>query len=178
MGICPLYGLVNWKAKIVCQGEGIRISHAGMKWSLLFVFLIVATAFGNDMPLFAMSRILAEPTEDTRVMVLKGKGDEEALNVERKEAIELGDVEKAILSESGGVRIDFTKEGEQRLNDFLNESYHKRIAFVLRGELVFAPMINTRQIGRSIVLDGNFSKDFAEKVVAEIEKAKTGQSAR
>ncbi len=80
-----------------------------------------------------MSRILPEPTEGTREMIVKGKGDEETLNVDRKAAVELGDVEKAALSENGGVRIDFTKDGEKRLNAFLNESYGKRIAFVLKG---------------------------------------------
>jgi len=150
-----------------------------MKTLLAFALsaVLTGTSFAGDHSTIVLSKVFAEATPDTREMILKSDSSSETLHVDRNAALDDKDIAETALIEGGqavGVRITLTQEGKRKFAELTKESIGKRVAIIVKDQVISAPHVIAEITGGSMDIAGAFTKESAEKIVQEIQQAKNG----
>lgn len=137
------------------------------------IALLFSTALvGMNEASFIMARVFDEPTRDTREMKLTHGEDAVLLHVDRNVAIGIEEIEEASASKgpSGAwlITLKFTEKGKEKLSQLTKRSLNKRIAILIDGELISAPVVRDVLTGGIAQITGQFDQAFADDFVKRL----------
>lgn len=117
----------------------------------------------------AVSPIASEATET--LMYSSGESTQE-LHLVKAPIITNSQIEAAKTDESNGVRVfvTLTEEGEKLFEDGIKDMQGQRIAIVVNGTVVSAPVLQATSFGRTLQISGNFSPAEAEDLATQLNK--------
>lgn len=146
---------------------------------------MAATAVAADIesaPVFQMRLVAETPSATAEPMVVVLKSSDRTitntLNVEKAVLID----QKALKSASVGkdsfghpvIDIAFNEKGKEQFAVVTQQNLHKRLAIVIDGHLISAPVIQSSITGGKAQISGSFSKeeatDLANKINASVKK--------
>ena len=144
--------------------------------SLLLGSVLITNSPAMEVTTLVISKVLSEPGLQSKAMILKQKDSSETLQVDMVPVLVDHDVASASIAgtpgQGTGILITLTAEGKKKLAEATKNSIGQRMAIQLEGELVAAPMIREQLTGGSVIISGNFSTEFAKRVVDTINKNK------
>jgi len=109
---------------------------------------------------------------DTEAMKLKGKDNDKTLHVNRQVLLNALDVEgaKATVGPNAtpNISLTFTRDGAKKLARVTAENIGRRMAIVVDGRLLSAPIIRARIPGGRAVIAGDFTLKEARELAAAI----------
>ena len=168
-----------------------------LQWTLFLasVFSCVIVARGGPAPagpVFPMRQVVAQgqqkpEPENAEKMILvipnsaTGRTYEDIYWVNKTVLIDQSDLQTTTVGTSnpatsndpGKPEIDviFTAKGRQRLAEVTRQSINKRLAIIINGQIVSAPMIRAEIPGGTAVISGNFTKSEATDLSTKINQA-------
>jgi preprotein translocase subunit SecD len=168
-----------------------------LQWTffLASVFSCVIVARGGPAPpgpVFQMRQVVAQgqqrpEPENAEKMILvitnsaTGRTYEDIYWVNKTVLIDQSDLQTTTVATStpatgndpGKPEIDvvFTPKGSKRLAEVTRQSINKRLAIIINGRIVSAPMIRTEIPGGTAVISGNFTKSEATELSNKINQA-------
>lgn len=71
-----------------------------------------------------------------------------------------------------GVELTLTEEGGEKLARLTRENLYKRVAILLDGRLIMAPMIQTEIPGGVAMIEGDFTKEKAREIARGIQASR------
>jgi preprotein translocase subunit SecD len=153
-----------------------------LAWSAILLTLNGAEPVTQ--PTFQMRLVQDKPAADSEPMsfVHSDRSDAEVLNVAKVPALDSSDVKSAKLQKNSvtgqpEVGIVFTDHGRKAFADLTRTNINKRLAIVIGGKIVSAPIIRTEIPDGKATIAGNFSEADAKDLVARINQAaRDGQS--
>lgn len=136
-----------------------------------------ATGSGLEMHLVMASA--STNTEDIMFTNLLAVGDadvQELLHVQKAPVIDESDVSSAEIQQYPGntnlyIQITFTDEGGRRLAQVTRENIGRRIAMMVDGDVIAAPIIYAEISGGAALITGRFSKAEAKALVHRVKSA-------
>jgi len=141
--------------------------------TLLAIFLmsfLVGSALAEN--LVELRYVLAKQAE--RAVAVKFEGDDLWLSPEV--VVSDSDIEKASVvrqEQEFMIFITLGNHGAKRFDEFAETHLGDRIAILVRGKVVSAPVVRERKFGCNIQIMGNFSEDEATLLVSAL-NAKRG----
>ena len=159
----------------------------------MMLTLIVLALFGQADPTtapatarvqFRLVAVADDPAAEV-VRVADPEGDETELRLSRDVVLDGSHVASAKVRrglEPGTwiVSVEFTEPGSRRLADVTGANIDRRLAVVVDGAVLMAPMIRTRISGSAEITGGRagFDRARAEQVAGAISAASGGPSTR
>ena len=151
---------------------------------------ILVSAAPKEQPVFEIRKVLDEPSEDSEQMVLfhrakdNGKGIKEVLNVAKTPALDQSAVKaaKVLANNISGkpqVEVSLTEEGRARFAEVTRANVGKRLAILVSGHVILAPIIRTEiRDGRALIA-GDFTQEEAKELANKINEAvRTGEKSK
>ena len=150
--------------------------------ALAFTALLVLSAAPKERAVFEIRKVLDEPSEDSEHVVLLHRAKDntqevkEVLNVAKTPALDQSAVKaaKVLADEISGkpqVEVSFTEEGQARFAEITRANVNKRLAILVAGKVILAPIIRTEiRDGRALVT-GDFTEEEAKELADNINKA-------
>jgi hypothetical protein len=153
---------------------------------LLAIALLALAAVAHAVPAPSMIQfrlVVDSPTADSEPMTIVQPNNPsrqpEVLNVQKDVLLDRSDLESAKFGAQisgvpdnfpGPMRISikFTDAGAKRLAEVTRQSIGKRLAIVIDGKLVSAPLIITSITGGAAEVTGNFTKEEARVLATEM----------
>ncbi len=144
--------------------------------------LMLVSAAPKERPVFEIRKVLDEASADSEQMVLlhpgKGGGPQikEMLNVAKTPVLDQSAVKAAriVTDEISGqpqVEVSFTDAGRVLFAAVTRANVDKRLAILVEGKVVKAPIIRTEiKDGRALIA-GNFTQQEARELADKINKA-------
>jgi len=143
---------------------------------------VVAMAADSAKPsVFQMRLVVESPSADSEQLICQKTNNEtgrvttEKLNVEKKVLLDQTALESAIVSSSGHgySQIDFslTPDGKEQFAEVTGRNTGRRLAIVIDGQLITAPVIQAQITGGKGQITGNFTEQEAKDLAAKINKA-------
>jgi preprotein translocase subunit SecD len=135
---------------------------------------LVSVSFAMDQTTIGISKVLDEPTRDSKDMILKHKETEETVHVDRNIVLydkyfkEISIVEGDDVS----ILITLTDEGTKKFADLTKEMVGKRLAITANNRLLSAPVVQQPITEGTLQISGNMTKEQAEEMVALFKKTK------
>ena len=144
--------------------------------TLAVLFLVQSHFSAERGGVFELRRVAERASENTVPMEYKAGKNSETLHVEKKALLDGSAVESAKVSSdpvSGQpiVEVKFNEEGTKKFSDISAENIKKRIAIVVDGKVVTAPIVQTRIPGGRVHITGDLTKEQAEELVRMINRA-------
>jgi preprotein translocase subunit SecD len=117
-----------------------------------------------------------EPSANTESLHLTNGQSDQVLFVQRTVEISDDQISSVEIVERDGIvlRVHLTEEGNRRFGSLTQDQTGRRIAIVVRGVLVFAPMVMDYIPSGPFEISGNLSKAEAEEIKAVFDKKKNG----
>jgi preprotein translocase subunit SecD len=147
------------------------------------IFLTALTALGADKshdPAFQLRLVSPGPSDQTERMILVNKDKfNEVLYVEKKILLDQSAVKsaKAVNGKArkqASVSIVFTGAGRKQFADVTRENVGRRLAIVIGGQLLTAPVIRAEVPGGKAEITGNFdykeARELAQKITTALKK--------
>ena len=143
---------------------------------------VVAMAADSTKPPFFQMRLVAEsPSADSEQLICQSTNQEtgrisvEKLDVQKKILLDQTALKSAIASRSrqNYWQVDFslTPEGTKRFAEVTGQNLGKRLAIVIDGRLITAPVIQSPITGGRGQITGNFTKQEAKNLAAKLNRA-------
>ena len=87
--------------------------------------------------------------------------------------LDLMDVESASVTEENGtgqpmIKITLTPAGSKRLQEASKANIHRRVAVVVDGKILSAPVIQAELTGPNLPITGSYSAELANELVGKI----------
>jgi preprotein translocase subunit SecD len=134
-------------------------------------------ANGAQVDSFQIRRVVEKnESANAETLPFARAGGESSLRVLKKPVLDGSDIARAVAQKdpgtgSNGVLVTLTEKGKERFASVTEGSIGKRLAIVVDGKIVAAPVIRTKIPGGSLVVSGNFTEkeaaDLAEKFNGE-----------
>ena len=140
------------------------------------VLLIVLPTDLNASDTIRLSKVSDEPSANTESLHLTNDQSDQVLFVQRTVEISDDQISSVEIVERDGIvlRVHLTEEGNRRFGSLTQDQTGRRIAIVVRGVLVFAPMVMDYIPSGPFEISGNLSKAEAEEIKAVFDKKKNG----
>ena len=140
------------------------------------VLLIVLPTDLNASDTIRLSKVSDEPSANTESLHLTNGQSDQVLFVQRTVEISDDQISSVEIVERDGIvlRVHLTEEGNRRFGSLTQDQTGRRIAIVVRGVLVFAPMVMDYIPSGPFEISGNLSKAEAEEIKAVFDKKKNG----
>lgn len=140
------------------------------------VLLIVLPTDLNASDTIRLSKVSDEPSANTESLHLTNGQSDQVLFVQRTVEISDDQISSVEIEERDGIvlRVHLTEEGNRRFGSLTQDQTGRRIAIVVRGVLVFAPMVMDYIPSGPFEISGNLSKAEAEEIKAVFDKKKNG----
>jgi preprotein translocase subunit SecD len=144
--------------------------------ALSAVFIVVIQPLLNASETIRLSKVSDEPSAETELLHLTNAQSDQVLFVHRAAEISDDQISSVEIVERGGIvlRVHLTEEGNRRFGNLTRDQTGRRIAIVVRGVLVFAPMIMDYIPSGPFEISGKLSKAEAEEIKAVFDKNKNG----
>lgn len=79
-------------------------------------------------------------------------------------------VDASVVEAQGwGVLVKFTDAGAARFNEQAAKHYQQKLAIVVKGEVISAPVIMAKEFGGSVQIAGRFTQQAAQDLVAVLQ---------
>jgi preprotein translocase subunit SecD len=151
----------------------------GVLWSMV---LAAAAADQDTQSVFQIRKVLNGPTADSEQMVLihQAQGNaqqiKEVLNVTRTPVLEDSAVKAATVGvdETTGkpqIEVTFTEQGRKQFAEMTKANLNRRLAILVNGKVLIAPVIRTEIAGGQAIITGNFSNAEAQQLADAINSA-------
>ncbi len=146
------------------------------------IFLAALVAFGaNDThgPVFQLRLASSEPSDKAERMILVNKDKfNEVLYVEKKILLDQSAVKsaKAVNDKTrkqASVLIVFTGAGRKQFAEVTRENTGRRLAIIINGQILTAPVIRAEVPGGKAEITGNFDYKEARELARKITTAVT-----
>ena len=103
-------------------------------------------------------------------------GAEERLHVAKKPAmtassVKSASVQKDRISERSVISVQFTEAASKQFADLTAANIDQRLAIIVNGKVVTAPVVRTKITGGKAEISGNFNEQEAHKMAREIQAA-------
>ena len=123
-----------------------------------------------------LSKVSDEPSANTESLHLTNGQSDQVLFVQRTVEISDDQISSVEIVERDGIvlRVHLTEEGNRRFGSLTQDQTGRRIAIVVRGVLVFAPMVMDYIPSGPFEIYGNLSKAEAEEIKTVFDKKKNG----
>ena len=140
------------------------------------VLLIVLSTDLNASDTIRLSKVSDEPSANTESLHLTNDQSDQVLFVQRTVEISDDQISSVEIVERDGIvlRVHLTEEGNRRFGSLTQDQTGRRIAIVVRGVLVFAPMVMDYIPSGPFEIYGNLSKAEAEEIKTVFDKKKNG----
>ena len=140
------------------------------------VLLIVLPTDLNASDTIRLSKVSDEPSANTESLHLTNDQSDQVLFVQRTVEISDDQISSVEIVERDGIvlRVHLTEEGNRRFGSLTQDQTGRRIAIVVRGVLVFAPMVMDYIPSGPFEISGNLSNAEAEEIKAVFDKKKNG----
>lgn len=154
---------------------------------LLAVFLLPALVAvageSSNQSVFQMRLVVDQPSADSEPMILSHKNKVSAqpalekLNVEKKVLIDQSAIKSASVAKmqmAGSLEVEFqiefifTVEGQKSFAKITRENIDRRLAIIVDGKVLTAPVIRTEIPGGRGQINGDFTEQEAKEIVAKI----------
>lgn len=138
---------------------------------LIMVLAAVGSAYAEPAPLISFRLVRAAAAANTAPMQL-GSSDT-VLNVEKTSSLDDLDIQSAIAEkdhEQSRVVLTFTPESAGRLRTYMTQHLKERLAIVIDGRLIMAPVIREPIRGNQMAISGvglwndQEARDLAERI--------------
>jgi len=123
-----------------------------------------------------LSKVSDEPSANTESLHLTNGQSDQVLHVQRTVEISDDQISSVEIVERDGivVKVHLTDEGNQRFGNLTQDQQGRRIAIVVRGVLIAAPVVMQHIPSGPFEISGNLSKAEAEEIKAAFDKKKNG----
>jgi preprotein translocase subunit SecD len=123
-----------------------------------------------------LSKVSDEPSANTEPLHLTNGQSDQVLFVQRTVEISDDQISYVEIVERDGIvlGVHLTEEGNRRLGNLTEDQKGRRIAIVVRGVLVAAPLIMQHIPSGPFEISGNLSKAEAEEIKAAFDTKKNG----
>ena len=140
------------------------------------VFFIMIQPLLNASETIRLSKVSDEPSAETEPLHLSNAQSDQVIFVQRAAEISDDQISSVEIVEREGIvlRVHLTEEGNRRFGNLTRDQTGRRIAIVVRGVLVFAPMVMDYIPSGPFEISGNLSKAEAEEIKAVFDKNKNG----
>ena len=142
-----------------------------LRWFLVLLLfsspLPGKTLFAQSQPVLEICIARSEPAEGLREMKVEGRP---SIYVEPQPVIREGDIELVevrVSTHGKAIFMRLTKEGGEKLSKATESNLKQPMAIIFKGSVVSAPVINSK-IGRSVVINGDFSEAEIKAMVAAL----------
>jgi preprotein translocase subunit SecD len=144
--------------------------------ALSAVFIVVIQPLLNASETIRLSKVSDEPSAETELLHLTNAQSDQVLFVQRAAEISDDQISSVEIVEREGIvlRVHLTEEGNRRFGNLTRDQTGRRIAIVVRGVLVFAPMMMDYIPSGPFEISGKLSKAEAEEIKAVFDKNKNG----
>ena len=150
--------------------------------ALSCVTFVLVAASPKEVPVFQMRKVLDGPTEDSEQVVLlhQTRGREqpvkEVLNVAKTpvladSAVKGARVRADSITGKPQIEINFTEQGRKQFAEITKANVNKRLAIIVSGKVLCAPVIRTEIPGGQAVISGDFSAREAKELADAINRA-------
>ncbi len=104
-------------------------------------------------------------------------GAETSLRVMKQAVLDAADVASATtqkdpITGDNSVRVTLTEKGKERFAKLTEQSIGKRLAVIVDGKIMIAPVIRERIAGGSLVVTGNLTSKDAEELAEKFNRKK------
>ena len=158
------------------------MNHTVRLTAVLCTTFALAGATLTRAAVFEVRKVLDSPAADSVQVVLLHKAKDqdrpikEVLNVAAKPLLDGSAVEAArigadLITGKPQVEIDFTKQGRQQFAQATKANLNKRLAVLVDGKVLVAPVVRTEMRHGRIVITGDFDDREAQQLVDTINKA-------
>ena len=139
--------------------------------------------------MFEIRQVLDGPSEDSEQVVLlhqakDGQQIKELLNVAKTPALDQSAVKAArvVADQISGkpqVEVTFTEAGRTRFTEVTGANVDKRLAILVEGKVIMAPIVRTQIRDGRALLVGDFTEQQAQELANTINKAvRTGEKSK
>ena len=144
--------------------------------ALSAVFIVVIQPLLNASETIRLSKVSDEPSAETELLHLTNAQSDQVLFVQRAAELSDDQISSVEIVEREGIvlRVHLTEEGNRRFGNLTRDQTGRRIAIVVRGVLVFAPMVMDYIPSGPFEISGKLSKAEAEEIKAVFDKNKNG----
>ena len=116
------------------------------------------------------------PSAETEPLTLAGRGQSETLHVEKAVVLDQSsllsvDVTHRSKPEDSRVMLKFTESGKQRFAQATREGKGRRLAIVIDGQVLSAPVINTEITDGNAEISGNLNYEELDDLAARLRQA-------
>jgi len=145
------------------------------------VAVVAMAADSTKPPVFQMRLVAESPSADSEQLICQSTNGEtgrisvEKLNVQKKILLDETAVKSAVASKGWQDywQVDFslTPDGTRRFAEITGQNLGKRLAIVIDGQLITAPIIQSSITGGKGQITGTFTKQEAKDLAAKINRA-------
>jgi len=143
---------------------------------------VVAMAADSTTPsAFQMRLVVDNPSADSEQLVLQKKNGEtgqissETVNVDKKVLLDQTSLKSVVATKGrqGNWQVDFSLSpgGAERFAEITGKNIGQRLAIVIDGKLITAPIIQSPITGGRGQITGNFTKQEAKDLAAKLNHA-------
>jgi len=116
---------------------------------------------------------LVEEKEGPDTVAMKVMGKDETLHVNKQALLSALDVRSAKATrdryrDSAAISLSLTQEGAGKFGEITAKNINRRLAIVVDGQLVSAPVIRSRVEGGEAVITGSFTMKEAQELASAI----------
>lgn len=119
---------------------------------------------------------LADTSPSPGAVQAKAEGSEETLYLAPEVVLTNADVRRSRTQVtpvgSYGILVELTHEGGEKLAKLTRDNLNKRVAILLDGRLVMAPVIRSEIPGGSAIIEGDFTEDEARELARGIQASR------
>jgi len=142
-------------------------------WAVLFIVLPTVL---NASDTIRLSKVSDEPSANTESLHLTNGQSNQVLFVQRTVEISDDQISSVEIVERDGIvlRVHLTEEGNRRFGNLTQDQSGRRIAIVVRGVLMAAPVVMEHIPSGPFEISRNLSKAEAEEIEAAFNTKKNG----
>ena len=143
---------------------------------MLVVLIIVLPTVLDASDTIRLSKVSDEPSTNTESLHLANGQSDQVLFVQRTVEISDDQISSVEIVERDGVvlRVHLTEEGNRRFCNLTQDQTGRKIAIVVRGVLVAAPVVMQHIPSGPFEISGNLSKADAEEIKTAFNTKKNG----
>jgi len=116
---------------------------------------------------------LVEDKEGPDTVAMKLKGKDETLHVNKQVLLNALDVESARATHDAvrgtpNISLNFTRDGAKKFAEVTAKNVNRKLAIIVDGQLLSAPIIRTAIEGGKAIIEGDFKLKEAQELVHAI----------